>query len=175
MIMQLLKSVIAPKGMKSIIAATVLSLSPAAALAGRHDQFRVDFDFRHGRPHVDIYRVPPPAAPPVEGREVRVWVDPVYQTVTDRQWVPAEYRTVVDHIWVPDRFELRESPRWERGRRAIHRERVLVAPGHYDDVPRQELVCEGRYEDVQRQVLVTPGHWETRIEPVAVDTVPPRY
>jgi hypothetical protein len=168
MVTQLLKSVVAPKGMKSILAAAVLGLSPAAALAGHHEDFRVDFDFRHGRPHIDIYRVPPPPAPPVGNREVRVWVEPVYQTVTDRQWVPAEYRTVVDRVWVPDRFEMREYPRWDHGRRVIFRERVLVAPGHYEDAPRQELVCDGHYEDVQRQVLVTPGHWETRIEPVVL-------
>lgn len=167
MIAQLLRSV---KGMKPMLVAAVLGLSPAAALAGHHEDFRVDFDFRHGRPHIDIYRLPPPPAPvPVpETREVRVWVEPVYQTVTERQWVPAEYRTVIDHVWVPDRFEFRDHPRWEYGRHVIYRERILVVPGHYEDVPRQELVCEGHYADVQRQVLVTPGHWETRIEPVVV-------
>jgi hypothetical protein len=33
-------------------------------------------------------------------------------------------------------------------------ERVLVQPGHY--------------EDVQRQECVTPGHWETHLERVRV-------
>lgn len=169
MISQLLKSVVGHKGVTSIIAGAALGLSPVAAFAGHHEEFGIDFDLRHGRPHVEIYRVPPaPPAPPVEGREVRVWVEPVYQTVTDRQWVAAEYRTVVDHVWVPERYEVRDLPRWDHGHRIIHRERVLVVPGHYEDASRQELVCGGHYEDVQRQMLVTPGHWETHVEPVDV-------
>jgi hypothetical protein len=80
-------------------------------------------------------------APVYETREVRVWVDPVYRTVCERVWVPdqVEYRDVVHHGY---------------HRQWIERERVLVTPGHFEDVTRQELV--------------TPGHWETHFEQVRV-------
>lgn len=165
-----MKSLAARTGMKTAVAAALMCLSPAAALAGHHD-FNIDLDFHHGRPHIEIHQAPPP--PPVyEQREVRVWVEPVYRTVTDRQWVAPEYRTVSDRVWVPDQYELRDVSRFEHGRRYLYRERVLVQPGHYDMVTRQELVCDGHWQNVERQELVTPGHYETRIENVPLAAAP---
>lgn len=144
--------------------------------------FRVDVDIRTG----SWERVPPP---PTRVYEERVWVEPVYRTVCDRVWVPATYRTVVDcvwvepvvecvtdQVWVPDRYETRHIVCYERGRRIVRCERVLVerghyetrtrevvvSTGHYEDRTREELVCAAHWQNVERRELVTPGHWETR-------------
>lgn len=172
------------------VAAGALGVLPSAAMAAHHDGFDI------GGFHVDIgihprhheERVPPPLPPVYEERQVQVWVEPVYQTVADRQWVPATYRTVYDRVWVPDRYELRDygrrdrdwrdrdDYRWRdrdrRDRGWRREERVLVEPGHFADVARQELVAEGHWETITRQVLVAPGHYETRVERVPVQPVP---
>ncbi len=143
---------------------------------------RIDIDIRTGS---SWERVPPPPL----YVEQRVWVEPVYRTVGDRVWVAPVYRTVVekvwveavvqrrsDRVWVPDRYEVRETVCYERGRRVVRREHILVEPGHFEhrpcevvlqpgyfkECPRQELVCEGHWETAHRQELVSPGHWETR-------------
>jgi hypothetical protein len=166
MFTNVLNAFAAPAGLKGLLAAAVLGVAPTAALA-RHPDFHVDFDFRQGRPHVEIVAVRPP--PPVyEDRQVRAWVEPVYRTVTERQWIAPEYRTVSDRVWCPAQFEVRDVERWVHARPRIERARVLVQPGHFEDVTRQEVVCEGHWQDVTRQELVVPGHYETRIERVAV-------
>jgi hypothetical protein len=167
MFAKLLNAFAVPAGVKGLLAAAVIGISPTAALARHHD-FHVDFDFHGGRPHVEIVDVPPPP-PAYEQREVRVWIDPVYRTVSDRQWVAPEYRTVVDRVWVPEQYGFRNTMYFDHGRRCISRERVLIQPGYYQDVSRQELVCEGRWQSVERQELVSPGHWETRLETVAAN------
>jgi hypothetical protein len=131
------KLVNAKAGLKGLLAAGVLGVIPTAAMAAPHDDVHVDFRFGPHGPSIDVRHV----EPVYETREVRVWVDPVY-------------RTVCDHVWVPDRFEDREVVHRWRGRRQVYVERVLVQPGHY--------------EDVQRQECVTPGHWETHLERVRV-------
>ncbi len=131
------KLVNAKAGLKGLLAAGVLGVIPTAAMAAPHDDVHVDFRFGPHGPSIDVRHV----EPVYETREVRVWVDPVY-------------RTVCDHVWVPDRFEDREVVHHWRGRRQVYVERVLVQPGHY--------------EDVQRQECVTPGHWETHVERVRV-------
>jgi hypothetical protein len=55
------------------------------------------------------------------------------------------------------------------GRRTVCRERVLVAPAHYEYVTRRVEMCAGRWEAVERQEVVTPGHWEYQAERVLVD------
>ena len=124
-------------GVKTILAASTLGVLPTAAFARHHDDVRLDL--RLGIPSV-IVTTPAPA-PVYETREVRVWVEPVYRSVCDRDWVPdqVEYRDVVHHGY---------------HRRWIERERVLVTPGHFEDMTHQDLV--------------TPGHWETHFEQVRV-------
>jgi hypothetical protein len=132
-------------------------------------------------------RRPEPACEPA--RVERVWVEPVYRTVCDRVWVPAEYRTVCDRVWrepiVEDRCErvwcepvyktvkdvkiigmtryiverrvLVSPGHWDE----VHR-KVVVAPGHWENVERQELVCDAHWKTVERQELVSAGHWEER-------------
>ena len=175
---------------------------PAPAYRGRVES-RDGYDNRndrrddHGGGRIDIHLGGPTwdRPPVIEERTAQVWVEPVYRTVSERVWVPAEYRTVTDrvwrepvvqrvrqNVWVPDRYEDRDIGRWEHGRRVIVRERVLVAPGHYElrncdvvvvpghyeDITRQELVCDGHWAMVNREELICPGHWETRVERVAV-------
>jgi len=125
---------LAPSGLKGMLVASAIGLAPTAAFAGHHDDFRIDL---HIGPHFGWHD----DRPRYEDREVRVWVDPVYRTVYDR-------------VWCPDRYEDRDVVEYFHGYRRVIRERVLVEPGHYQDVPRQELL--------------TPGHWETHIERVPI-------
>ncbi len=135
--------------------------------------------------------------PRYETRRVKVWVPPVYRTVVDKVWVEPEYRTVVDRVWVkpvvkhehervwvPARYEWRTVTRRDhRGRIVRVKERVCVAPGHFDErhrdvvvapghwetIERKELVCAGQWKTVERQELVAAGHYEWRAERVKVD------
>ena len=56
----------------------------------------------------------------VEERRVKVWVEPVYRTVTEKVWVDPTFRMVTDRVWqepvvriqtervfIPDRYETR--------------------------------------------------------------------
>ncbi len=165
--------------------AGIASIAPAA-LAHDHDRDRVGVDIRIGESD---------CRPLVRERVTRVWVEPVYRTVCDRVWVAPVYRTecsrvwvepvyktACEQVWVPDRFEIRETVRWEHGRRIVCRDSVLVCPGHFDKVERQILVCDGHWQNVERQVLVadghydrverqelvTPGHYEDRVQRVEV-------
>ena len=163
-------SLIGKAGLRTALAAATLGVMPAAALAGHHDGgLRIGIDI-HAGPTIERVRVPAPPPPPTvyEDRQVQVWVEPVYRTVTDRQWVPPVYRTVSERVLVPERCEYRDVVCYERGRRQIYRERVVVEPARYQAVQRQELVCDGHWETFTHQELVSPGHYETRVERVAV-------
>ena len=118
---------IAPVGIGSLLA-----VAAAPSTTSAHG---VHLDFRIGLPPVIVEE----REPVYVEREVRVWVDPVYQTVCDR-------------VWVPDQFEYRDVVYGRHHWREVRGERVCVVPGHY--------------EDVNRQVLVAPGHYETRFERV---------
>lgn len=170
-------------------AAGVATLVPMTAQAHEHDHLGIEI-------HIGGDRSARRWVPPVcEERGVQVWVEPVYRTVCDevyerpvfrtvveRVWREPEYRTTCERVWVPDRYEIREVTRYDCGRPAIYRERVLVCPAHYEKIERRVVVCEGRYETIERQVpvseghyrhierqeLVTPGHYETRTERVEV-------
>ena len=83
----------------------------------------------------------------------RVWVEPVYQTVTDHVWHPAVTRTECQRVWVPDKYN--DIAGW--GGQVLH---ILVQKGHYEDRNVEVVVTPGYYEDACRQVCVTPGHWE---------------
>jgi len=134
--------------MKGSILAAVAMVTPLTAQA--HDRF--DADIRIGEP-----------APCVD-RTVRIWVEPVYRTVSDRVWVEPVYKTVCENVWVPERCEVRETVCSEHGRRIVRRDRVVVEPGHMDRVERRVLVTEGHFDCVERRELVCAGHYETRVE-----------
>ena len=170
-------------------AAGVVSLVPTTAQARDHDRFGFDIHIGSDRP---ARRWVPGVC---EDRAVQVWVEPVYRTVcdevyerpvfrtvVDRVWHEPVCRTVVEKAWVPDRYEYREITRYDCGRPALFRERVLVCPAHYERIERRVIVADGFYENVEHQVpvseghyrkierqeLVTPGHYETRTERVEV-------
>lgn len=132
----------------SILAAVALAM-PLSAKA--HD--RVDVAIRVGEP----------APAPCVERADRVWVEPVYRTVSDRVWVEPVYKTVCENVWVPERCEVRETVCFERGHRIVRRDRVIVEPGHFDRVERRVLVSDGHFDCVERQELVCAGHFETRV------------
>ncbi len=171
--------------------ATVIAALPATAHAGHH--WNVD---------VSVPVVVDPCPPqPVVYDPARVWVEPVYRTVCDRQWVPATYRTVDAQVWVPATTTAAATRRvfvpdqcgWQTvvafdrwGRPCRTRQWVVlvpahdedrcdaavVTPAHYETVQQQQLVCEGHWADVERQELVAPGHWEASY--VAAPCLPPR-
>jgi len=101
---------------------------------------------------------------------VRVWVAPVYRTVSRRCWCDPVYRTVcrgVWHesevqvvrvrVWVPARYEWREN-------RCGEVERLCVEEAHYETTRREVAVKPGRWEDVFVEEVLTPGHFEDRVE-----------
>jgi len=141
----------------------LLGLSPAGALADRGDRYaeRCRDEVRVG---VSIGDRPVL----IEERTTRVWIEPVYRTVYDQVWIEPVYRDECDRVWVPDQYAIREVVVWDCGRRIVRRQRVLVCPGHFEDVHRRVLVCAGRWETVARQELVCAGHWKTRTERVPV-------
>jgi len=129
-----------------------------------HNDYKIDFGIRVGEP----YGYPAPA--PVTQR---VWVEPVYRTVCDRVWVQPVYRTECDRVWVEPVYQVRDGVRWERGRRVVCRENVLVAPGHWESRDRQVLVSAGYWQNVDRQELVCAGHWEDRVVAAAAPAPAP--
>ena len=140
----------------TILAGATSGILPAAAQAGRHD-VNLDIDIRAGQRHID--------PPIVEDRPVRVWVEPVYRTVSEQVWCAPVTQTVTERVWCPDRYE---DQRIERRYGRITYERVLV-PGHYEDRTHDVVVTPGHYDQVQRQELVTPGHYEMRTDRVVIE------
>jgi len=149
-------------------AVAALGAGPSLAQADRYDRDRDSGRFRQER--VDVRY--DDRRDRVEDR--RVWVEPVYRTVSDRVWVEAEYRTEVERVWcepvyqtvcekvwVPDRYEVRDVVSYERGRRVIRHERVLCERGHYVEQNRQVLVTAGHWDNVERRACVSEGHWTT--------------
>jgi hypothetical protein len=123
---------IAPVGLGS-----VLAIAAAPSTASAH---WIHFGLGVSLPPIVV--AAPAPAPVYADREVRIWVEPVYQTVCDR-------------VWVPDQYTDREVVYYRHGWRHATHEQVLVTPGHF--------------ENVNRQVVVTPGHYETHIEHVLVN------
>lgn len=158
-----------------LCSAAALAIVPGVASAGdrwdkdrdrnrRDVDIRVDIDFSRDRfpRHDDRY-------------EQRVWVEPVYRTVTDRVWVEPVYREVCDRVWVEPVFEERCERVWVearyeyrdvvridyRGAKFRARERVCVEPAHWEERKVRVCVREGRWEDVRRREVVCEGHWKT--------------
>src|SRR5205807_4479900 len=107
-----------------LTAATCASVAAMPLTARAHD--RIDLNIRLGEPVA------------CGERTVRIWVEPVYRTITDRVWVEPVYKTVCENVWVPDRCEVRERTCFEHGRRIVREERIVI-PGHFDRVERRVL------------------------------------
>ena len=179
---RILKSVLAHKRARSLLAAAVLTGLPTAALAGHHDdrndrrdvieqrargqyndehrEFdRRDFDKRdfdrHDFDRRDNDRRDFDRRDDWRGED-RVWVEPVYRTICDQRWVEPVYRTVTDRVWC--------EPVVQRVT-----ERVWV-PDKYETRPvdpfgrtvalKKVLVKCGHYEDRCRDVVIKPGHYD---------------
>ena len=67
---------------------------------------------------------------------------------------------VDEEVQAPARYEVRETVRYERGRRVVIRERVLVEPACTRRIARNVCVSEGRWDVIEKRVCVTPGRWE---------------
>jgi len=135
--------------------------------------------------------------PRVEERKVKVWVEPVYRTVTEKVWVDPTFRMVTDRVWqepvvrvqtervfIPDRYETRtyfrtngfgvrvrvtEKVLVERAHYEQRESKVVVKPGCWETVQRREVDQEGYFNNVTRRELVQAGHFEWRTERVAVE------
>ena len=94
--------------------------------------------------------------------ERRVWVPPVYRTVSDRRWCEPVYKTVCEQVLVPAVHQEREIVFYERGRRGTRIERVCVTPARYETRERQVCVSEGHWDTTERQQLVSEGRWDYR-------------
>jgi hypothetical protein len=154
-----------------IAAAAGAMLVPSLTFAGDRDRYdRGDrYDYRRDDRHDDFhFNFGFSSGPVYRDRVEQVWVAPVYRTVCDRVWCEPVVQDVRDRVWVDSVYEFRDVVRYERGRRVIVRERVLVSPGHYEDRHRQVVVTPGHWDNVERQELVTPGHWEPRTRRVPV-------
>ena len=155
-------------------AVAALGAGPSLAQADRYDRGR-DRDDRYRDTRDDRFRdnrVDVRLGERDRFEERRVWVEPVYRTVSDRVWCEPVYRTEVERVWcepvyqticekvwVPDRYEVRDVVYNERGRRVIRHERFLCERGHYVEQNRQVLVTPGHWDNVERRVCVSEGHW----------------
>lgn len=165
--------------MKKLAAAAVgICLLAPMAQARDHDRDKdVDFGVRaddHGNVGLDLSFIGG-RDHGVRERSERIWVDPVWKCETDRIWVDAVYenqcqqvwckpvtKDVCTKVWVEPTFEVRETTSYDHGRQIVRRERVQVAPGHYDEQHSTVVVTEGHYKSVDNWVLKCDGHWETK-------------
>jgi hypothetical protein len=150
-------------------AGVVLAAVPTFARADRFDRgdrYRDHDDRGQVAVEVNVGSRAPEYREVEELRTTRVWVEPVYRTVTDRVWHPAVVRDECERIWVPDRYETRDVVHYEHHRKLIVCENVLVERGHFEDRTHQVVVSEGYWENCNRQELVCAGHFEDQTERV---------
>jgi hypothetical protein len=125
------------------------------------------------RPHFDLgIAIDPAPAPVVVDHVDRVWVEPVYRTVTERVWIDPVVENRDVRTWVPDRYEEQDVVVREHHRHYVVRENVLVEPGHEVIDHQQVVITPGHWEDVQRQEVVVPGHYEDRVQRDVVEERP---
>jgi len=173
--------------------AAIAALPAVASAGGRWDSDRDSKRRVDVRVDIDVSRDRFPRRDSDDSQwvsyEKRVFVEPVYRTVSDRVWVEPVYRDVCDRVWheavyddrrervwVDERFEYREVVRFDLcGNRIVCRERVCVEPGHYEerrvrvcvregywqDVSRREVVCDGHWKKIERRECVSEGYWTT--------------
>jgi hypothetical protein len=99
----------------------------------------------------------------------RVWVEPVYRTITERIWVEPVYETRTERVWVEERVVQWSEITYGHGPNArVERVPYRVEPAHYETRQCRVEVSPGRWEERCRQVLVCAGYWkEVRIrEPI---------
>jgi hypothetical protein len=146
-------------------AAACMAGAPAAALA-HHRDFRVEVD-------VPCREVVVPA-PQCDPSPERVWVEPVYRTVTDRVWVEPVTMIRVERFDIPAQYGWREVVYYDRyGRPHRERQQVLISPARCEERSVPVVACPGHFEEQTHQQLVCEGHWESRVEqPTAVFETP---
>src|SRR5947207_8380003 len=111
-------------------AVAALGAGPSLAQADRYDRDhdrgdrfrdeRVDFRVGERRDRVEERRVW--VEPIYRTVSDRLWVEPVYRTEVEKVWCEPVYQTVCEKVWVPDRYEVRERIVNERGRRHAYRD-----------------------------------------------------
>jgi hypothetical protein len=109
------------------------------------------------------YYKPAPTEPALR----RIWVEPVYRSVTQRIWHDAAYQTVHERVWVESHYETRPVTTYDPCGCAITHYETVCVPGHFVTVERQVCV-PGHWETVQVRELVTPGHWEMAVNELPV-------
>ena len=142
----------------TIVSGITLAGLPAVALAHHHGF------------HVDVV-VPAPAlvvpVPPCDATADRVWVAPVYRTVTRRVWVEPLTTTKVQRVEVPAQYGWRDVMVYDYfGRGHIRRQLVQISPAHCEDQAVQVVVTPGHFEEQTHQELVCEGHWELAVPAV---------
>ena len=135
------------------------------ATAARADHFSIDFN---------VGPTPPPAQvwvqPVYQTRSERVWVEPVTQLQTQNVWHDPVTEDRVDQAWVPDRWEVRDVDTWDRhGHRIIVQQNVLVEPGHWQTTHTPVVTRAGYWGPEAVPVVVTPGYWQTADKTVCVE------
>jgi hypothetical protein len=150
--------------MKNIVKAT-LGMSALIAVVGMPNVVKADRWDRHDRDRHEVVRVEVGATPVVVDHAGQVWVEPAYQTVSEKVWVEPVVEKRVDRVWMPEQRGLRDR---YVGHGHFVKESVVVVPGHFEDRASDVVMTPGHFEDVNKQVLVAEGHWETRVDQVAV-------
>lgn len=181
----------------ALAAGAIASATLPASADERRDRDRGDRRDGAVRVGVDLNFGGGRREPRVEERKVKVWVAPVYRTVTEKVWVDPTFHMVSDRVWqepvvrvqtervfVPDRYETRtyfrsngfgvrvkvtEKVLVERAHYEQRETKVVVKPGCWEVVERREVDQEGYFNNVTRRELVAPGHFEWRTERVAVE------
>ncbi len=123
-----------------VLAVGTLAAAPAPAHA---DDFK--FDIRIGN----------------DRSPKRVWVEPVYRTVSERVWIEPVFETRCDRVWIEERVvQWSEvtygSGPWAKTRKVPYR----VEPGRWEERETQVQVYPGRWEERTRTELVREGYWK---------------
>lgn len=164
--------------LKSIFALSAAGLLGASAVPARAGDVSIDLQFNTGHrgppPIYQPYQPYQPAYQPVYQPAVtRVWVAPVYNTVTENTWHEPVTQDSVSTQWVPDEWALQDVRRVDQfGRRIIVREQVLVVPGHMQDIHTPVVVQAGYWAPEAKTVLVRDGYWQTVEAPPVVYVAP---
>jgi hypothetical protein len=169
---------------KGLLAAALLAVPTAAFARDGDNHDRRDFhdrdDRRDNRDHDDRHDdrdhrgfhfgidIPGPeiVVPAPAYDNDRVWVEPVYETVTERVWVPDVTQTQIQHVETPAQYGWRDVTFYDRfGCCFTRHEQVLISPARCEDVPVQVAVCPGHFEMQTHQRLVCDGHWQESPRP----------
>jgi hypothetical protein len=128
-----------------------------------HGNFGIDLNIFSGHEreyHPAVERVW--VEPVWKNQPDRVWVEPVYEKVSERVWCPPVTKDVVERVWVEPVYEVRETTRYEHGRRIVIRDTVRVSDGHWEERHSTVVVTDGHFDTVDKWVVKSDGHWESK-------------